>query len=157
MYIYIYVYIYIYIYIYIRHRASGTMWSVHKALTCRLLLSCPAEHLIRETPLPVLFFPGILHAPRSPHLKKKTFFSNFPDVIFQPFWGSRWTHLGTPKKCQIYFPRSFLGGPGPPPLGPAELQISEKNVECFEREAFFLGGGGPVQPSGGSPLGSPKN
>ena len=52
----------IYIYIYIRHRASGTMWSVHRALTCRLLFSCPAEHLIRETPLPVLLFSDGPHA-----------------------------------------------------------------------------------------------
>ena len=105
----IYIYIYSYMYAspcrYIRHRASGTMWSVHKALTCRLLFSCPAEHLIRETPLPVLLCSDGPHSSHNPHLKKKTFFSIFPEVIFLTFWGSRWTHLGTPKKCQIYFPR----------------------------------------------------
>ena len=49
------------------HRASGTMWSVHKALTWRLLFSCPAEHLVKESPLPVSFFLGRPHALRIPH------------------------------------------------------------------------------------------
>ena len=62
-----------------------------------------------------------------------------------------------PKKVPKLFSKVIFGGPKPSPPGLAELQISEKNVECFERKALFLGGGGPVQPSGGSLLGSPKN
>ena len=62
-----------------------------------------------------------------------------------------------PKKVPKLFSKVIFGGPRPPPPGLAELQISEKNVECFEREALFLGGGGLAQPPGGSLLGSPKN
>ena len=120
----------------IRHHASGTMWSVHKALTYRLLLSCPVEHLIREIPLPILFLAGILHAPRSPHLKKNVFFyfcrDHFPDILglqMDPPWNPN-------KKAKIIFQGDFWGAQAPP--GSAELQISEKNVECFEREALFF-------------------
>ena len=50
-----------------------------------------------------------------------------------------------PKKVPNLFSKVIFGGPRASPLGPAELQISEKNVKCFEREAFLLGGEGPVQ------------
>ena len=115
----------------IRHRASGTMWSVHKALTCRLLFSCPAEHLIGKPHSPFHFSRGFRMS-RAPIFSKFHFFyfsrGHFPDILevqMDPPWN--------PKKMPKLFSKVIFGGPKP------------------------SGRGGSGAALGGEPFGIPKN
>ena len=115
------------------------MWSVHRALTCRLLFSCPAEHLITETPLPVSFS---LHAPRSPHFKKKHFFLFFPRSFSRHFGPPNGPTLGPPKNAKIIFQGDFWGPKGLPPRDRPSCRFPKKLSNASSGRPFFSEGGG---------------
>ena len=131
----------------------GVFIGLRPAASCFLVLR---SSLIRETPLPVPFFLGILHAPRSPHFLKKSFFSIFPEVIFQTFWGSRWDPTWDPKKVLKLFSKVIFGGPRPSP--PRTGRVAD-----FRKKCRMLRAGGPFSwrgrsgaALGGEPFGIPK-
>ena len=131
----------------------GVFIRLRPAASCFLVLR---SSLIRETPLPVPFFSGILHAPRSPHFLKKSFFSNFPEVIFQTFWGSRWDPTWDPKKVLKLFSKVIFGGPRPPPHGTGRVADFRKKRRMLRaRGPFFRRGGSGAGPRG-EPFGIPK-
>ena len=140
----------------VRHRASGTMWSVHRALTCRFLFSCPAEHLIRGNPTPRLTFGGNLACPALPSFLKKNVFFYFPRTHFPDILGLQMDPTWDPKKVPKLFSKVIFGGPRPPPSGAGRVGDFRKKCRMLRAAGPFSRRGGSGAAPGGELFGIPK-